>query len=353
MCREADFKIMLVPQKRAAFRGSAAVSVIEQVPGWTVQNGQLQLTEQSLPAPAAGEISIQVHACGVNRADLAQRAGFYPPPPGASEVLGLECAGRVEVVGEGVQGFAPGQEVCALLSGGGCATKVVCPAVQAAPLPAGMDFISAAALPEVFATAWLNLYMEAALAKGEKVLLHAGGSGVGTAAIQLCCALGQTCFVTAGSREKIDRCLALGASGGAVRTDGDWVAAVGQWAPDGVDVILDPVGGEYLAANLKVLATGGRLVVIGLMGGAHAELHLGRMMVKRLRLIGSTLRARPAEEKGRIMAQLVSHVWPHIAKGVIAPVIDRVFGWEELDKAHQHMDANRNFGKILLTVPPA
>jgi putative PIG3 family NAD(P)H quinone oxidoreductase len=298
-----------------------------------------------------GEVLIRVHATAINRADLAQRRGGYPPPPGASSVLGLECAGEVEVVGEGVGRFRPGDRVCALLAGGGYAEYVNVPAGQVLPIPGDLSFEEAAALPEVFATAYLNLYMEAALAPAERVLLHAGASGVGTAAIQLCKAFNNPCFVTAGSDDKIARCVAIGAAGGANRHTERFAEQVATWTErKGVDVILDPVGSSYLADNLRSLSPDGRLVIIGLMGGNKAELEFGLMMVKRLRIIGSTLRARSIAAKSAVMDALDRKVWPLITNGVIVPVIHAVLPIEQADAAHQLMAGNETFGKVVMRV---
>lgn len=314
-------------------------------------DGPLRLVDQPDLQPGLGEVLIRNRATAINRADLVQRSGGYPPPPGASPVLGLECAGEVEAVGADVLRFAPGDRVCALLAGGGYAEQVVVPAPQVLPIPDGLDFVRAAAVPEVFATAWLNLYMEAGARPGERVLLHAGASGVGTAAIQLCREFDNPCWVTAGSREKIDRCMALGAAGGTDRNGGDFAADVKSWSEGhGVDVILDPVGGGYLAANLQSLAVDGRLVLIGLMGGTTAEALLGLMLVKRLRLIGSTLRARSIAAKGRIMAELEANLWPKLADGSIEPVIEASFPLAQAEAAHALIAGNETVGKIILEV---
>ena len=254
---------------------------------------------------------IRNRATAINRADLAQRAGAYPPPPGASSILGLECAGEVVGVGEGVSRYVVGDRVCALLAGGGYAELVSAPAGQTLRIPRGLSFEQAAALPEVFATAYLNLFIEARLAVGERVLLHAGASGVGTAAIQLCKINHSPCYITAGNAEKVARCVALGAAGGADRHAGSFADHVPAWTDGaGFDVILDPVGAGYLKANLRSLRADGRLVVIGLMGGAVAELELGLMMMKRLRVIGSTLRARTIAANSAVMDELEKVVWP-------------------------------------------
>ncbi len=315
-----------------------------------VEGDKLVWTGTAAPAPGVGEVHIRVHATAVNRADLVQRSGGYPPPPGASPILGLECAGEILAVGEGVSRFNPGDRVCALLAGGGYAEQVVVPAGQVLPIPKGLDFNEAAALPEVFATAFLNLFMEAGLTLGEKALLHAGASGVGTAAIQLCRLKNAECFVTAGNSEKIDRCVALGAAGGWNRHDGAFVDGVKAWAPEGVDVILDPVGAGYLADNLSVLRTDGRLVVIGLMGGAETAVNLGLMMVKRLRIIGSTLRARSPAAKAQVMDRLQAEVWPSIENGQIRPIVETLIPIEEADRAHALVAADQTFGKVVLTV---
>ena len=314
------------------------------------------LVWESAPAPmlGTGQVEIENYATAVNRADLAQRAGNYPPPSGASPILGLECAGVVTAVGEGVSRVRPGDEVCALLAGGGYAETVVVPAGQVLPKPAGLSFAEAAALPEVFATAYLNLFMEARLERAERALLHAGASGVGTAAIQMCKAFGNPTFVTAGSAEKIERCIALGASAGFNRYDGSFASAVSAWTENkGVDVILDPVGAGYLQDNLASLAVDGRLVIIGLLGGATAELSLGRMMVKRQRIIGSTLRARSIAAKALVMDALQERVWPLIEDGSIKPVIEQVLPIADASEAHRLIASDQTFGKVVLAVREA
>jgi putative PIG3 family NAD(P)H quinone oxidoreductase len=316
-----------------------------------VENNSLTWTDAPDPDLGPGQVRISVHATAINRADLVQRSGGYPPPPGASPILGLECAGEVVEVGEGVSRVKPGDQVCALLAGGGYAQQVVAPAGQVLEVPRGFDAVRAAALPEVFATAYLNLYMEAALQKQERVLLHAGASGVGTAAIQLCRAFHNPCFVTAGSAGKIDRCLALGAEAGADRHSGDFQDAVKAWAQDGgVDVILDPVGAAYLAQNIGCLNVGGRLVLIGLMGGAQSDINLGLLMMKRARIIGSTLRARPISEKAAVMDALKARVWPLLESGDIVPVVEAVMPIQEAERAHALVAGNDTVGKVVLTL---
>ena len=303
---------------------------------------------QDLAPPQGREVHIEVAWAGVNRADLMQRAGQYPPPPGASEVLGLEVSGSVVALGPEVEKLQVGQQVCALLAGGGYAEKVCVDERQVLPVPDGLGLREAAALPEVYATAWLNLFIEGQLAEGEQVLLHAAASGVGTAAIQLCREFGHPCFVTVGSDEKLKRCLSLGARAGWNRHQGNFVEAVKAFGE--VNLILDPVGASYLADNQRVLAADGRMVVIGLMGGRHAELDIGRLLMKRQRLIGSTLRARSPEDKGRILGELARHVWPRLECGELAPLIDADWPIAEVEAAHQHLADNANTGKLLLRV---
>lgn len=317
----------------------------------SIEGNQLVWTDAPTPSLGAGEIRIRVRASAVNRADLSQRTGGYPPPPGASPILGLECSGVVQEIAGDVTGFAIGDEVCALLAGGGHAEEVVVPAGQALPIPKGLSFAQAAALPEVFATAYLNLYVEAALAPGERALLHAGASGVGTAGIQLCRAFGNPVFVTAGADDKIERCLSLGASGGSNRHAGRFTDHVADWtAGNGFNVILDPVGAAYLKDNLDSLALDGRLVLIGLMGGVSAELPMRLMLMKRLRVIGSTLRARPVAAKSQIMSALRERVWPLIESGEIRPIVDAVIPIAEAGRAHELIASDATFGKVVLAI---
>jgi putative PIG3 family NAD(P)H quinone oxidoreductase len=314
-----------------------------------VDGEALRWGEVDDPRPGVGEILIRNEASAVNRADLIQRSGGYPAPPGASEILGLECAGEVIEVGEGVERYRPGDRVCALLAGGGYAEQVVVAAGQALPIPSGLSGVEAAALPEVFATAYLNIFMEAAAQPFERVLLHAGASGVGTAAIQLCASFDNPCHVTAGDDAKIARCVALGAAGGANRHTEDFAEQVAGWTDgQGFDVILDPVGGAYLQDNLRSLNLEGRLVVIGLMGGANAEAELGVMLAKRLRIIGSTLRARSVAAKAMVMDQLERRVWPKLVSGDIKPIIDTVLPMSSADEAHRLIAGDGTFGKVVL-----
>ena len=316
------------------------------------QEGNDVLWKENLdPDLKKDEVLIRIKASAINRADLLQRSGNYPVPPGASSILGLECAGVVEEVGGQVKNFKKGDEVCALLAGGGYAEKVSVPSGQVLKIPKGFSFEQAAALPEVFATAYFNLYMEANLSVGEKALIHAGASGVGTAAIQICKSKGNPCFVTAGTKEKISRCMELGAEGGTIRNGENFADAIAKWTENnGVQVILDPVGANYLEDNMESLTLEGRLVMIGLMGGAKATINLGLLMMKRLRIIGSTLRAQPIAKKTEIMNNLKENVWPSLESGDIKPIIDTVIPIEEVDKAHKLMESNQTFGKVILKV---
>ncbi|MCD6060607.1 MAG: NAD(P)H-quinone oxidoreductase [Moraxellaceae bacterium] len=311
------------------------------------KNGRLGLARVPCPALSDGEVLLRVHATAVNRADLLQRQGLYPPPPGASEILGLECAGVVVACGPGVSEWQEGDQVCALLAGGGYGEYVSIDARHCLPIPPGYSFAEAAALPEAFATAWLNLYQEARLQPGERVLLPAGASGVGTAAIQLCRVMGNPCFVSVGTTGKLARCLELGAKGGVVRGQQSLASLL---KPEGVDVILDPVAGDCLAEHLALLRDNGRLVLIGFMGGREASLDLGRILVRRLRIIGSTLRSRSAGDKAELIGSLGMQVWPHFSQGALAPVIDSVFPWTEAEAAHARVAANLNIGKVVLQV---
>ena len=318
-----------------------------------VDGDELVWAEAPIGEPGPGEVRIAIRATAVNRADLAQRRGAYPPPPGASDILGLECAGVVEAVGEGVGRVAAGDAVCALLAGGGYAEQVLVPAGQVLKAPAGLSFAEAAALPEAFATAYLNLFMEARLARGETALLHAGGSGVGTAGIQLCKAFGNPCFVTAGGAAKVARCIELGAAGGCDRHAERFADKTAEWTNGvGFDAILDPVGGAYLMDNLRGLAPDGRLVVIGLMGGANLEGEgaLALMMMRRLRIIGSTLRARSVARKALVMDALKESVWPEIEAGAIRPIVEATLPIAAAEKAHALVASNETFGKVVLEV---
>lgn len=304
------------------------------------------------PSPAAGEVLVRVRASAVNRADLLQRAGFYNPPPGATEIPGLECSGTVAAVGDGVSGWSVGDEVCALLAGGGYAELVAVPAGQLLPVPAGVGLRDAAALPEVACTVWSTVVREARLSPGELLLIHGGASGIGTFAIQLAVALGVRVAVTAGSAEKLDRCRRLGAEVAVNYRDEDFVERV-HAASDGrgADVVLDIMGASYLARNLDVLAPDGRLVIIGLQGGRRAELDLNRLLSRRGTLYAASLRARPAEQKAGIVAGVREEVWPLVAQGRIRPVIDRVLPMDRAAQAHAVLEESSHVGKVVLEVP--
>lgn len=307
------------------------------------------------PAPKPGEVLIRVAATSVNRADLQQRMGSYPPPPGESELLGLEAAGVIEALGDGVEGFAPGARVMTLLGGGGYAEFATAPAGTCMRIPDGIDFVRAAAITEVFVTAWLNVFGEAGLEEGQTLLVHGGASGVGTAAIQLAKTLRHaTVIVTVGSRTKAEACRALGADHVILYKDEDFSRRVLELTgKKGADVIFDHIGAKYLEPNLACLALYGRLVIIGLLGGAKAELNIGRLMVKRQRVIGSVLRARPVAEKARLTRAFEREVMPHLAAGRLKPVIHEVMPLEDVRRAHELMAASANIGKLILVVDPA
>ncbi len=301
------------------------------------------------PVPGPGEVVIEVAASGVNRADLMQREGHYPPPPGAPPYLGLECSGRVRSLGDGVTGWRPGDEVCALLAGGGYAEQVVVPAGQLLPLPGKVDMTEAAAFPETACTVYANVFQLAGLTSGETLLVHGGSSGIGTMAIQLGKAFGARVACTAGSPEKLARCRELGADVAINYREEDFVAALlDATGGAGADVILDIMGASYLARNLAALATGGRLVIIGRQGGSRAEIDLGVLQGKRASVHATTLRARPANEKAAVVAAVRDHVWPLIDAGKVAAVIDRILPMSQAAQAHRAVAASEHIGKIVL-----
>ena len=311
----------------------------------------LKPVERPDPIPGAGEVRIRVAAAGVNRPDVLQRRGAYPPPPGASDLPGLEVAGTVDAVGEAVGEWRSGDRVCALLSGGGYATMCVVPAVQCLPIPAAMDDVSAAALPETFFTVWTNVFDRGRLRAGETALFHGGSSGIGTTAIQLAVARGARVFATAGSDEKCRACERLGAERAINYRAEDFVAVVKEVTGGrGVDLILDIVGGDYIARDLASLAVEGRLVVIGFMGGDTATLDFRRILGRRLTITGSTLRPRTAAEKGEIASALRREVWPLLEAGAIKPVVYRTFALDDAAAAHRLMESSEHIGKIVLVV---
>jgi putative PIG3 family NAD(P)H quinone oxidoreductase len=309
------------------------------------------LTEVADPKPGPGEVLLAVVAAGVNRADTLQRQGHYPPPPGASPYLGMECSGRITALGDGVTGWSVGAEVCALLAGGGYAEQVAVPVEQLLPVPADVGLVEAAALPEVTCTVWANVFMAAGLRPGEVLLAHGGSSGIGTMAIQLARALGARVAVTAGSADKLEACRALGADILVNYKEQDFVEVVRQETDGaGADVVLDVIGAKYLARNIAVLARNGRLVVIGLQGGSTAELDLGAMLAKRVAVFAASLRGRPLEEKAAIVRGVRDHVWPLLASGAVHPVVHATYPLADAAEAHRVMAASTHIGKLLLVV---
>jgi putative PIG3 family NAD(P)H quinone oxidoreductase len=313
----------------------------------------LTVTEVEAPSPGQGEVLIDVVAAGVNRADVQQRKGYYPPPKGASELPGLEVSGRVSALGPGTveAGWAVGDEVCALLAGGGYAQTVAVPVGQLLPVPSGVGLADAAALPEVACTVWSNLAVEAGLRAGETVLIHGGSSGIGTMAIQVAKQLGARVAVTAGSPGKLDACRDLGADVLVNYKEQDFVEEIRSVTDGrGADVILDVVGAKYLSRNVDALAPDGRLVVIGLLGGTKGELNLGQLLGKRGRVIATSLRSRPLEGKAQIVASVREHVWPWIEEGTVRTVIQSRYPLAQAAQAHREMEASGHVGKILLDV---
>ncbi|WP_327253895.1 NAD(P)H-quinone oxidoreductase [Streptomyces sp. NBC_01244] len=314
--------------------------------------GPESLVWAEAPDPVAGdgEVIVEVAASAVNRADVLQRQGFYNPPPGASPHPGLECSGRISEVGPGVSGWSVGDEVCALLAGGGYAQRVAVPAGQLLPVPAGVDLVTAAALPEVVSTVWSNVFMVAGLRPGETLLVHGGSSGIGTMAIQLAKAVGARVAVTAGGKEKLARCAELGADILIDYREQDFVEVL-RAATDGAgaDVILDIMGAKYLTRNVDALAVNGRLAIIGLQGGVKAELNLAALLAKRAAITATTLRARPLEEKAAIVAAVREHVWPLVAAGRIHPVVHATYPMRDAAEAHRVLESSTHVGKLLLT----
>jgi len=321
-----------------------AVEVVDPGPSYT-----LALADADKPTPGAGEVLIAVAAAGLNRADLAQARGMYPPPPGASPILGMEVSGTVEAVGEGAGGVKPGDAVCALIPGGGYAQYAVASALCVLPVPKGVSLVEAAALPEVHFTVWTNLIDSARLKPSESVLIHGGSSGIGTAAIQLCAARGHTVFATAGSAAKCAACEKLGAAKAIDYREADFVEVVrAETKGRGVDVILDMVGGDYIQRNMSAAAVWGRIVNIAYQSGMQASVNFAPMLMKRLSLLATTLRARSNAEKGAIRDALAREVWPLIEAGKIKPVVDRVYPLRDAAAAHARMAGSEHIGKILL-----
>jgi putative PIG3 family NAD(P)H quinone oxidoreductase len=314
----------------------------------------LRPVERPVPEPGVNEVLIRVHAAGVNRPDILQRLGRYPPPPGASDIPGLEISGIVEGNGPPLEGetgrWAPGDRVCALVAGGGYAEWAAVPARQCLPIPPGIDMIPAAALPETYFTVWTNLFQRAQLRTGESVLVHGGSSGIGTTAIQLARAFGATVYATAGTDAKCAACRRLGATGAINYRSTDFGQAIAELTSErGVNVILDIVGGSYLERNLRSLAIEGRLVQIGLQGGAQGTVNLAALMQRRLTLTGSTLRSRSIAEKAAIARELEQHVWPLLTSGIVGPVIDRTLPLASAAEAHRLLESGEVIGKVVLT----
>ena len=314
-----------------------------------ISDKKLNWVDNEDPDCKDNEVIIKVKSTAVNRADLAQRAGLYPAPPGASEILGLECSGIIQEIGRDVVDRKVGDEVVALLAGGGYAEYVSCPEVQTLPLPKNLNLSDGAAIPEVFATCWLNLFMEGNLKKGEKVLFHAGASGIGTAGIQLCNIFQCESYITAGSEEKVEFCIDLGSNAGTVRLENSF-KSFKDHCPSGLDIILDPVGANYFEENLNNLAIDGRLIIIGILGGVNGKINIGNLLMKRQKIIGSTIRSRSIEVKGKVMNALYENIWNHFEKKIIKPIIYKQLPIREADEAHKIMENNNNIGKIILEV---
>lgn len=309
----------------------------------------LALQEVTRPVPGPGEVLVQVEACSVNRADLLQRRGLYPPPPGASPILGLDFSGFVIDVAPDIQCWHPGDRVFGVVPGGGYGRYLVTPGDQVVPVPSKLSFAEAAAAAEVFFVAYLNLFQEAGMQPGEAILIHGGGSGVGTAAIQLAKQASFPVLVTAGTREKLQRCLRLGADFGMNYEEEDFEARTLDFTQGrGVDVILDWIGAPYLEKHLRLLKTGGRLVIIGLMGGHEASIQLAPLLTKRLRLMGSVLRSRSPQEKASLTRSFSQHVLPLLDSGAVRPVIDRVYPIRAVEDAHRYLRDGSHFGKVVL-----
>lgn len=316
-----------------------------------IKNQSLCLSELPVPTPGPGEVLIKVAYAGLNRADIMQRKGLYPPPAGASPLPGLEVSGQIAALGAGVSTFSVGDNVCAVLSGGGYAEYCTAPAGQALPIPQGMNIRTAAAVPEAFFTVWLSIVEQGEYKKGEKVLVHGGTSGIGTTAIQLMKALGAEIYTTAGTEEKCTVCTELGARLAVNYKTQDFVSEIKNFTGGyGVDVILDITGGDNVPKNIELLAPGGRMVFIALIRGRKGEVDFAQILLKRLKLIGSTLRSRTAEHKATIAQALYKEAWPLMEKGMITPIIDSEFTLEDAAKAHARMEEGLHIGKILLKI---
>lgn len=311
---------------------------------------RLRLVERDIPSPGKGEVLIRVQAAGVNRADLLQVKGLYPPPPGAPDIPGLEVSGTVAALGKGVSGIAVGDEVCALLAGGGYAQYVNAPVGQVLPIPASVEMVAAASLPEACFTVWKNLYSLAKLQPGERVLIHAGASGIGVTAIQIASALGATVYATAGSAKKCAACEAFGAIKAVDYSQEDYAGTLSKLTKgQGIDVILDVLGGgEDSQKNLALLAKGGRLVTIALLSGKNTSLNLAPLLLNHITWFGSTLRSDSMEAKSTLAQSLLTHIWPLYATGRVKPVVDSIFPLEEAEAAHRYMETRQAIGKLVL-----
>ena len=309
----------------------------------------MRVAEGPSPAPGEGEVLIRVAAAGVNRPDLLQRQGKYPPPPGASPVMGLEVAGTIESVGAGA-GWKAGDRVCALVPGGGYAEYCAAPGMQCLPIPKGLSMEEAAGIPETFFTVWANVFQIGGLKQGERILIHGGASGIGTTAIQLAREFGATVFVTAGTDEKCEACRRLGAAAAINYLKQDFAQEVRALTAHGVDMVLDMVGGPYAARNIECLAMRGRLVQIAVQQGAEATVNLAKIMQKRLTVTGSTMRPRTVADKGQIASELKERVWPLLEAGRVKTIVDRVFPLGEVVEAHRYLEAGQHVGKVILKV---
>ncbi|MBO6946945.1 MAG: NAD(P)H-quinone oxidoreductase [Rhodospirillales bacterium] len=310
----------------------------------------LKPTKRPVPSPDKGEVLIKIAAAGVNRPDCVQRQGHYAPPEGVTDIPGLEVAGEVVALGEGVTGFTAGDKVCALVAGGGYAEYVCAPVPQVLPVPEGLSIVEAAALPETCMTVWTNVFERGHLAPGEALLVHGGSSGIGTTAVQIASQLGSRVMVTAGSDEKCQACLNLGAERAVNYREEDFVAAAKEFSKGGVNVILDMVGGDYIEKNIKACAPDARIVNIAFLRGPKVEVNFMPLMLKRLTLTGSTLRSQSIERKGEIARELKKVVWPLIEAGRVKPVIHKVFSLNEAAQAHELMESNAHIGKIMLKI---
>lgn len=346
--------LTIAPRPREIQIVKKPAALPETMQAAVIRDQKLVLAEVPLPLPKTGEVLVRVRAAGVNRPDLLQRRGLYPPPDGVTDIPGLEISGDVILTGSGVSGIKTGQKICALVAGGGYAEYCTVPAVQCLPLPKNLGWLAAAGIPETFFTVWANLFDRGGLTKGDRVLIHGGASGIGTTALQMAKAFGAKVYVTAGSDSKCAACLKLGALRAINYKTQDFVTEVlRETDGKGVDIVLDMVGGDYIARNLKVLAPEGRHISIAMQHGRMAEIDIFQIMSKRLVMTGSTLRPQPTAAKGKIAKALKKNVWPFIARKRITPVIDRIYSLAEAQAAHDYLEAGQHFGKVILRVNTA